>query len=107
MGMINEDAEYLSGKTEEYKQLSGYLSKGRHFTKLTNVSGSKRSKSPELSNQNEFKEEIEKIIQLVMRIPEMNSDNHESEKKEKLQISICILLSFIQEDIYPDIIQEM
>ena len=107
MKAINEDAKYLSGKTKEYQQLSGYLYKGNYFTKLTYNSGSNRSKSPELSNQNEFKEEIEKIIQLVMRIPEMHSDNHESEKKEMLQISICILLSFIQEDIYPDIIQEM
>ena len=107
MGVINEDAEYLSGTNEEYQQLSGYLSKGNYFTKLTYVSGSNQSKSPELSNQNEFKEEIETIIQLVNQLPKMNSDHHDFKDTEHLQLSICYLLSFIQEDVYPDIIQEV
>ena len=107
MRRIRNDAGYLSGESEEYQKLYFYLSKGNYFSKLTYVSGSNRSKSPELSDQNEFKEEIEAIIKLSMELPEMKSDDYESQDKYDLQISICYLLSFIQEDIYPDIIQEV
>jgi hypothetical protein len=107
MGKIIEDAKYLSPKTEEYQQLSHYLSEGNYFSKLNYVLGFMNSKSAELSVTNEFKREIEKILTLIMEIPEMKSDNHESEEKEDLQISICYLLSVIQEDIHPGIIQEM
>jgi hypothetical protein len=60
-----------------------------------------------LSDTQEFKGEIEKFISLVMKLKQIKPKTLESQEKEKIQISICYLLGFIEEDIYPGIVKEL
>ena len=99
MERIGKDAESL-GTPQEYKELSNYLSHGNYFSKVKYVDGPYPSA---LVDPKGFKREISKIIKLIMKLTKMNDDAHKSQEKENMQISICYLLGFINEDICPGI----
>jgi hypothetical protein len=115
MEKIGKDAEELSVHT----QISNYLSSGKYFSalkygsdpNLSNVSGRINHGGqvfpPVLINTNRFKEEIEKFLTLIMKLKHMKSNTLASQEKENIQISICYLLGFIEEDIYPGIVKEL
>jgi hypothetical protein len=109
---LGKDAEKLSETKEEHQEISDYFSSGNYFTKLQFLYGSTSQKNgfgnplgqtgtPNLSDIEEFKVEIEKIIRRIMKLTQMKSETHQSEEKENMQISICYLLGFIEEEICP------
>jgi hypothetical protein len=119
MEKIQEDAKELCETDEEYKKLSHCFSGVNYISKLeyTHTSSSENPNFPpkdhgkilipELCDPKGFEGEIKKIFSLIMNLPKMKSDNYQSEEKENMEISFYYILGFIEEDIYPDIIQEL
>jgi hypothetical protein len=103
MERIGQDAESL-GTQQEYQELSNYSSHGNYFSQVKYDDGTYPSA---LVDPKGFKREISKIIKLIMKLTQMKSDAHKSQAKENMQISICYLLGFINEDICPGIVREL
>jgi hypothetical protein len=110
MDKIGKDAEKLSETKQEQQEISSYFSRENYFNSLNFLYSSSQSKvfgnhySQIGVDSGEFKDEIEKIVRRIMNLSKMKSETHDySEEKENMQISICYLLGFIEEEICPGI----
>jgi hypothetical protein len=118
MEKIGNNSYQFIENNGEYSEILKYFAYGNYFSKLNyahapnhpNFTESKGVQigSPFLIDPHEFKEEIKKAINFLMRITERKSEIYINPlEKEKMQISVCYLLGFIEEEIYPGIINEL